>query len=344
MIVDLYLVYQFIRRLATPFTEWDAYKLGIIDAEGNQLKKRKDLATREERKAFGIFDLMVCKMKRLLEKLPGGATRIASYAAALWLIKEWNQFSDSDSLLTESTTESDIDSSLQQFLQRYVDYTTLEESVKEKSELTELFDKKYPITWKKSEELWVGSFHDAENREVQIKIEMRPEGEWEIGFLKNGLYTATDEGDQYAILSTVIAGIAQFVKDVKPEQMTFAAEKRPRHVKTVVPPTGRQKKAKVTNTYRVSDTRQKIYTRMVQKFAQQIGYDFKIEDITWTRTFILTRKDVHEDAPINNVGGGAIAGLGVGPDGEPGLSKAAQKKQQKMSRRTFKSFRMEKSK
>jgi hypothetical protein len=28
-----------------------------------------------------------------------------------------------------------------------------------------------------------------------------------------------------------------------------------------------------------------------------------------------------EDVPANNVGGGAIAGLGVGPDGEPGIKK-----------------------
>jgi hypothetical protein len=28
-----------------------------------------------------------------------------------------------------------------------------------------------------------------------------------------------------------------------------------------------------------------------------------------------------EDAPVNNVGGGAIAGVGVGPQGEPGVKK-----------------------
>lgn len=338
MIVDLYLVYQFIRRLATPFTEWDAYKLGIIDAQGNQLKKRKDLDTREERKAFGIFDLMVCKMKRLLEKLPGGATRIASYAAALWLIKEWNQFSDSDSLLTESTTEADIDSSLQSFSECYSDYTTLAGVVKEKSELNELFDKKYPIVWKKTDDEWIGSFNDTEGRDVKIEIKQKPEGEWEIGFLKNGLYSATDEGDQYAILSTVINGIGQFVKEVKPDQMTFAAEKRPRAITTVVPPNGRQKKPKTLTSFRVSDARQKIYTRMVQRFAQQIGYDFSFEDLSFTRTFVLTRKGFQEEVAVNNVGGGNIAGLGVGPDGEPGVSKSAQKKHR---RKNFKSFRME---
>ena len=38
--VDLYIVYQFIRRLATPFKEWPAYKTGVIDERGN-IKKNK---------------------------------------------------------------------------------------------------------------------------------------------------------------------------------------------------------------------------------------------------------------------------------------------------------------
>ena len=88
MIVDLFLVYQFIKRLATPFKEWDAYKLGIIDEKGNQLVKRKQFRKQKEHDAFGIFDIMITKLKRLLEKVPGGKTRIASYAAALYLIKE----------------------------------------------------------------------------------------------------------------------------------------------------------------------------------------------------------------------------------------------------------------
>lgn len=37
-------------------------------------------------------------------------------------------------------------------------------------------------------------------------------------------------------------------------------------------------------------------------------------------------KKLHEDAPVNNVGGGGIAGVGVGPAGEPGVPVAAQKK------------------
>lgn len=88
MIVDLFLVYQFIKRLATPFNEWDAYKLGIIDDAGNQLIKRKEFTKQKEHDAFGIFDVVIVKLKRLLEKVPGGKSRIGSYAAALWLVKE----------------------------------------------------------------------------------------------------------------------------------------------------------------------------------------------------------------------------------------------------------------
>ena len=32
-------------------------------------------------------------------------------------------------------------------------------------------------------------------------------------------------------------------------------------------------------------------------------------------------KPIQEDAPVNAVGGGQIAGVGVGPQGEPGIKK-----------------------
>jgi len=32
-------------------------------------------------------------------------------------------------------------------------------------------------------------------------------------------------------------------------------------------------------------------------------------------------KPIQEDAPVNSVGGGQIAGVGVGPKGEPGINK-----------------------
>ncbi len=119
MVVDLFLVYQFLRRLATPFNEWDAYELGIIAERGNLLKKRRELRTVKEREAFCIFDLMITKIKRLIEKVPGGKSRIASYAAALYLIKEdW-----------EHMTEEEMEASIEEY------FNSLDESTDYKFEL-----------------------------------------------------------------------------------------------------------------------------------------------------------------------------------------------------------------
>lgn len=83
--IEVYLSYKFVRMMGTPFSEWDAYKLGLIDEKGNTIKKA---TTREEEDAFGAFARMVRNLKRLLAKVPGRSTKLASYAAALWLIKE----------------------------------------------------------------------------------------------------------------------------------------------------------------------------------------------------------------------------------------------------------------
>lgn len=142
MLVDLFLVYQFIKRLATPFTEWEAYKQGVIDADGNILKKKSERKTRSEIESFRIFDLMILKLKRLLAKVPGGSSRIASYAAALWLIREWNHFSD-ESLLNEEVSEDEILESIDIFINRYTYYTRLVENVNQKSDLDEIFSTRF---------------------------------------------------------------------------------------------------------------------------------------------------------------------------------------------------------
>jgi hypothetical protein len=89
-VIDLFLIYQFLKRLSTPFKEWEAYKLGIIDMEGNVLRKSNTLKKSEEKNAWGYFDRLIANLKKLLGKIPGGKSRIASYAAALLLLKEQN--------------------------------------------------------------------------------------------------------------------------------------------------------------------------------------------------------------------------------------------------------------
>lgn len=85
---NIYFVYQFIKKLVTPFDKTKAFELGIIDEKGRILKKRRDLKTSEEKEAYNLSDTLIWNIKKLLGKVPGGQSRIASYAAALFLIKE----------------------------------------------------------------------------------------------------------------------------------------------------------------------------------------------------------------------------------------------------------------
>jgi hypothetical protein len=85
---DLFYTFRFLKILVTPWEKMDAFKHGIVDREGNILRKSSELKTSDEHSSYTMFHRLVFNIKKLLEKLPAGRTRIASYAAALYLIKE----------------------------------------------------------------------------------------------------------------------------------------------------------------------------------------------------------------------------------------------------------------
>ena len=85
---NIYFVYQFLKKLVTPFNKTKAFELGIIDETGKILKRRRDLEGDEEKSAYNLSDTLIWNIKKLMGKIPGGKSRLASYAAALWLIKE----------------------------------------------------------------------------------------------------------------------------------------------------------------------------------------------------------------------------------------------------------------
>jgi hypothetical protein len=93
--VDYYMVYRFIKALVTPFNKTKAFDLGIVDDEGNILKKRRELKTAEEKKAYGYFERMVWNIKKLVHKIPIVGKKFGNYAAAAYLIlKEDNSLED----------------------------------------------------------------------------------------------------------------------------------------------------------------------------------------------------------------------------------------------------------
>jgi len=85
---ELYFLFSFLKRLVTKFEKTDAYKLGIIDKNGKVLIKKRDFTTIEQRNAYTMMDTLIFNLKKLLGKIPFGKSTIATYAAALLLLRE----------------------------------------------------------------------------------------------------------------------------------------------------------------------------------------------------------------------------------------------------------------
>jgi hypothetical protein len=94
---DLFYTFRFIKLLVEPWEETDAFKLGIIDKDGKRIKGKK-IQSDEEKDAYSTFRKLVYNVKRVINLAPGGNTKIASYATALFLLKEHYGVSDKNVL------------------------------------------------------------------------------------------------------------------------------------------------------------------------------------------------------------------------------------------------------
>jgi hypothetical protein len=97
--IDLFVTYRFIKLLVTPFKDTPAFKLGIIDEDGNRVippkpakgvwdKRPKGLNTSTERDAYTVLHKLVFNIKKLFAKVPGLRSKLGTYAAALFLLKD----------------------------------------------------------------------------------------------------------------------------------------------------------------------------------------------------------------------------------------------------------------
>ena len=92
--VDLFVTYRFIKLLTTPFEKTDAFKLGIIDQDGNRIRKPNssqvevELTTSQLKNSYTILHKLVFNIKKIFSKLPILKTKIGTYAAALFLLKD----------------------------------------------------------------------------------------------------------------------------------------------------------------------------------------------------------------------------------------------------------------
>ena len=96
--IDLFVTYRFIKLLITPFEKTEAFKLGIIDETGNRVMpppvagvrqtRPEPLRTSEEKNSYTILHKLVFNIKKIFGKVPGLRTKLGTYAAALFLLKD----------------------------------------------------------------------------------------------------------------------------------------------------------------------------------------------------------------------------------------------------------------
>ena len=103
---ELAYTFRFIRMLVMDWKNWDAYKEGLIDENGKRIKSVK-MDTDAKKSAYTPFIRLAANTKRLLSKIPGGGSKLGSFAAGLFLIKEQYGLTDDD--LDKILTKMEID-------------------------------------------------------------------------------------------------------------------------------------------------------------------------------------------------------------------------------------------
>ena len=99
--LEAFYVYKFVRIVTTDWTDQKAYKEGWITDTGDVTSRSK----------IPLLTRLAINVKKFIEKMPGGRNKIATYAAAAWLLKEQLELEkipdfghsrvDEDSLTTE---------------------------------------------------------------------------------------------------------------------------------------------------------------------------------------------------------------------------------------------------
>lgn len=107
-IVDNLIAYRILKMLVTNFENTEAFKLGIIDKNGKNIRKASTLQTSQERDSYTYLNRLVFNMKKIINRLPGGESKTKSLVAALWLVKEQYESGDRSTAMMQEKFDNII--------------------------------------------------------------------------------------------------------------------------------------------------------------------------------------------------------------------------------------------
>jgi len=127
-----------------------------------------------------------------------------------------------------------------------------------KTQINELFDK--PARWQMTRDSRgaVDYQSNVNGKDLAVVFDIIAPGTWEVIFSVDSEHAVTGEGDgdEMRIFSTVLDIISDFIKNKDPEQLHFTAEKTPDS----------------------SNSRIRLYNRLIKRFASSRGYKLKDKD------------------------------------------------------------------
>lgn len=86
--IDQLLAFKILMMLVKPFNETKAFELGIIDETGRLLIRPSEFKTSEQKEAYNILNRLVFNLKRIINRTPGGESKLKNITAAYFLVKE----------------------------------------------------------------------------------------------------------------------------------------------------------------------------------------------------------------------------------------------------------------
>ena len=164
--------------------------------------------------------------------------------------------------------------------------------------IAELFDQPYKSKWEKSD---YGDY-DAlaklpDGTNLSIMFNHEGDDEWQVEFYRNNSQEVTGEGDAQRVFATVLNSIQQFIEKQHPGRIRFSATKE--------------------DNDGTSQSRSKLYNRLVQRYANLWGYSVDISDYANSTGYELTN-DLNEVTMVPSVAKSKREHLDVMPnDGRP---------------------------
>ena len=153
----------------------------------------------------------------------------------------------------------------------------------EQKHISESLNKPYPIKLEKSEFNdydFIARLDDGTPLHIMITF-YDPSQSWLVEFYRDNRQDISNTGDAFRVFATVLAAIEKVIEEENPNRITFFAEK--------------------TEDGHDAASRIKLYNRLVQRHASDLGYNAEIRDANSGQTvmYILTRKQDISESTLN---------------------------------------------